>query len=411
MNTISRLNLKTEFAWHSLFAKCLFITPDEFNPKSKPAWQMINSSSYQCNPDEDGTNCEVAVIISFAQRKILVTGTQYGGEMKKSMFSVLNYLLPDQGILPMHCGASLGQKGDTTLFFGLSGTGKTTLSNDPERLLIGDDEHAWSDRNVFNLEGGCYAKCIDLSRENEPVIWNAIKFGSVVENAVMDEKTRIYDYTDVSLTKNTRVAYPLEHVELRTHDGCGSSPSAIVFLSCDLTSTLPPVAILNKYAAAYHFLSGYTALVGSTEVGSTSEIKTTFSMCFGAPFFPRPAQVYADLFMKKVEKENVPVYLVNTGWSGGPYGVGRRFSISVTRNIIKAIQQGELLNSNTEHLDTLNLDIPTALSGIDSNLLNPIQSWASKDEYEVEAKALAEKFKQNIQKFNLPAEILAAGPQ
>jgi len=398
-----------DHVWQSMFSSNLFIRPSTQELENhEPEFTILCINDFVSDPEIDGTRTDVFILIDLTKKIVLIGGTEYAGEMKKSMFGVMNFLLPDRGIFPMHCSANIGEKGDTALFFGLSGTGKTTLSADPNRKLIGDDEHGWSDNGTFNFEGGCYAKCINLSQEAEPEIWNAIKPGALLENVVL--KDNIPDYDDNALTENTRVGYPLDFIPGAVIPSVGGNPKVIVFLTADALGVLPPVSRLTKESAMYHFMSGYTSKLAGTERG-IKEPKSVFSQCFGAPFMPRPASVYAKLLGEKINQHNTVVYLVNTGWSGGAYGVGQRIKIKYSRAMVTAALTGALDNVNYRHDDIFNLDIPTEVEGVPSEILDPKNTWSNQDSYTESAKTLAKMFVENFKKFeNVSADIIQAGP-
>lgn len=400
-----------EFAWHNLFAKQMFIRPTEEELKThKPGFTVVSSPSFKANPETDGTKSEAFILVSFKKRIVLIGGTEYAGEIKKSIFSVMNYLLPQRDILPMHCSANVGEEGDVALFFGLSGTGKTTLSADPYRRLIGDDEHGWGPNGIFNIEGGCYAKCINLSQKKEPQIFNAIRFGSVLENVIVDDVSRVPNYDDTSLTENTRVAYPLENIDNIIHPSIAGHPNTIIFLTADASGTLPPISKLTKEQAMYHFLSGYTSKLAGTERGVT-EPEATFSACFGSPFLPLAPSIYAEMLGDKIDQFNTNVFLVNTGWTGGPYGIGSRMKLSYTRAMIYAALTGELNTVETANDAVFGLNMPLHIPGVPDEVLVPKNTWEDKVAYDKEAKALAMKFHENFRNFpNAKVEITQAGP-
>lgn len=407
------IRVVTETPWASLFANNLFLRPSEEELKDfQPQWHILNAPSFLADPATDGTRQGNFAIINFTRKMILIGGTAYTGEIKKGIFSVLNYILPqERKILSMHCSANVGKDGDTALFFGLSGTGKTTLSADPTRKLIGDDEHGWSSDKVFNFEGGCYAKCIDLSQEKEPQIYSAIKPGALLENITFFEGKNEVNFADGSITENTRVSYPIDFIENIMKPSQGNPPKNIFFLTCDAFGVLPPISRLSVGQAMYHFLSGYTAKVAGTEVGVT-EPKLTFSACFGAVFLPLHPTKYAELLGSKLQGTDINVWLVNTGWTGGSYGVGSRIKLSYTRSIISAALNGQLNDVSYANLPIFNLQYPVFCPDVPSEILNPRNTWASKEEYDEKCLELAQSFTNNFSKFeaNASDEIKAAAP-
>ena len=406
------IRVVNEYAWHNLFVQQLFIVPqgDELDTHV-PEFTLIGAPGLKADPSSDGTNSEAFVILSFEKRVVIIGGTEYAGEMKKSIFSVLNFLMPMSDVLPMHCSANVGEAGDVALFFGLSGTGKTTLSADPNRRLIGDDEHGWSKEGVFNFEGGCYAKCINLTLEREPDIWRAIKFGTVLENVVLDPVTKTPNYDDESLTENTRAGYPIEYIDNAMIPGMDGHPQVVVFLTADAFGVLPPISKLTKEQAMYHFLSGYTSKLAGTERGIT-EPQTTFSTCFGEPFLPLNPGVYADMLGQRIDEHKARVYLVNTGWSGGPYGIGKRMNLTYTRAMVTAALTGTIEKANFQADPVFGILVPDQVEGVPANVLNPRETWSDKGAYDKSAKDLGSRFVKNFKKFkNLSKEIYSAAPK
>ncbi|MBS1702966.1 MAG: phosphoenolpyruvate carboxykinase (ATP) [Armatimonadetes bacterium] len=395
--------IKTRFIverpYHALFIKQLLIRPTAAELETfEPDWHVLDFGKQTFDPATDGTRGDAVIALNMATKTVLIGGTQYAGEMKKSVFTIMNYLLPLDGVLSMHCSANVGKNGDTALFFGLSGTGKTTLSADPERMLIGDDEHGWTGDGVFNIEGGCYAKCIGLTREKEPEIYDAIRTGAILENVILDSNGHP-DYEDSSLTENTRVAYPIDHIPNIMVPSVGGHPKNIVFLTCDALGVLPPVSRLDNEQAMFFFLNGYTAKVGGTEAGIT-EPKSVFSACFGAPFLPLRPKVYAKLLGEKIAAHGSKVWLINTGWTGGPYGVGSRMKLGYTRAMITAAFAGELDDVTFETDPIFGLSIPTECPGVPSDVLNPRNTWTDREAYDREATKLKAMFEANAKQFD-----------
>lgn len=408
------LRVFNEYAWSNLFVYNMFLRPTaEEHRDFKPEWLVLNAPGFKANPDTDGTRQHNFSIINFKKKIILIGGSAYTGEIKKGIFSALNFILPQKNVLAMHCSANVGDAGDTAIFFGLSGTGKTTLSTDPNRRLIGDDEHGWTPDNVvFNFEGGCYAKTIDLTEEKEPDIFRAIRRGALLENTKFKPQTNIVDYCNGERTENTRVSYPIDHIKNIVQPSLAKNPKNIFFLTCDAFGVLPPISKLTAGQAAFHFISGYTAKVAGTEEGIT-EPAMTFSTCFGAPFMPLHPTVYAEMLNTKIRDGNVNVWLVNTGWSGGAYGVGKRMSLVHTRALVTAALRGEFDHTSFEHHDVFGVAMPLSCSGVPAEILNPRNTWRDKSAYDNKANFLAEAFLKNFEKFASHAndEILAGAPR
>ncbi len=397
-----RVNVRVinQLAWHNLFIRTLLVRPTASELEGYvPEYTIINLPSFKADPERHGCRSDTIIAVNFAEKMILIGNTEYSGEMKKGVFGLLNYLLPAQGVMPMHCSANIGSDGKSAIFFGLSGTGKTTLSADANRTLIGDDEHGWSDTAVFNFEGGCYAKMINLSAEGEPEIYATTKmFGTILENVAMDEETRELDFTDASKTENTRGAYPIDFIPNASEDNLGPVPANLIMLTADAFGVLPPISRLTPEQAMYHFLSGYTAKVAGTEIGVT-EPEATFSTCFGAAFMPRHPSVYGNLLKERIAKGNVACWLVNTGWTGGKYGVGKRMPIKATRALLNAALDGSLNNVEFRKDPNFGFDVPVAVPGVDTAILDPRNTWADKEDYDRTAAKLVDLFVANFAEF------------
>ena len=397
-----------ELASQNLFIHQLLLRPTaEQLADYKADFTIICVPGFKCDPQRDHTHSEAAIMIDYEKKLVLIAGSQYAGEIKKSVFSVMNYLMPKEGVFPMHCSANIGKDGDSAIFFGLSGTGKTTLSADPNRKLIGDDEHGWADESVFNFEGGCYAKCIDLTEESEPEIYRAIRFGALVENVIVDPETRRPDYADSSLTENTRVGYPVDYIPNAAIPGVCATPKTVIFLTADAYGVLPPISRLDEKQAMYYFVSGFTSKLAGTERGITSPVPT-FSTCFGAPFMPLDPSVYAKMLAEKVAKSGAKVYLVNTGWNG----TGKRMKLSYTRAMVTAALNGELEKAEFVTDPYFGVAVPTSCPNVPEELMIPANTWKDKAAYEAKAKELARSFVENFKKYNkMPADVVAAGPK
>src|ERR1035437_4842782 len=406
------IRVVSEYAWHSLFGRQLFVRPLPAHLAAHvPEFTVIAAPEFEAVPERDGTRSSAFIIADFTRHIVLIGGTKYAGEMKKSIFGIMNFLVPQRDVLPMHCSANVGADGVTALFFGLSGTGKTTLSADPARRLIGDDEHGWSAAGIFNFEGGCYAKCADLTEEREPQIFRAIRFGSVLENVVLDPATSQPDYADTKHTENTRAAYPVEFIEQAVIPGIGGHPGNVMFLAADAFGVLPPIARLTPEQAMYHFLSGYTAKLAGTEAGMGSEPVPEFSACFGKPFLPLAPHVYAEMLGKRLKQHNAACWLVNTGWSGGKFGVGKRMSIKVSRALVHAALNGDLDKVEFVTEPAFGLHIPVSCPGVPTEVLNPRNAWTDKTAYDQTAADLAARFEENFKQFDAPEAVRAAGPR